>query len=365
MDLAFSYNFPAIKGVQAGKEYFVAMCPLHIIPKIFLFDEDEIPAKHRAQRIINKNRIPDITKYMVENHTDYVFSSLTASIDGETVFTPVSETEAYEDIGTLSISLDSKFLINDGQHRRAAIEEALKINPELRDETISVVFFLDEGLRKSQQMFADLNRHAVNTTTSIGILYDYRDQLSILTKDVVDEIPFLKRYTDRERVSLSKNSPKVLSLNHIYNANLKLLSKTKGNSVNDKEREFVIDFWSTLTNSITEWKQVMNKKLTPSELRVNFVIGHGILFESLGIVGNYLYEHHREHWKKFIIKLNEVDWSRENTELWDKRTMINGRIQKNNQTILLTSNQIKKQLELELTNKEERLETTFTKGASK
>ena len=53
MDAMFSYNFTAIRGIQAGKEYFVAMCPLRIIPKIFLFDEEEIvPPEHRAQRIL-------------------------------------------------------------------------------------------------------------------------------------------------------------------------------------------------------------------------------------------------------------------------------------------------------------------------
>jgi DNA sulfur modification protein DndB len=60
--------------------------------------------------------------------------------------------------------MSSRFLINDGQHRRAAIEEALKVRPEFGDETISVVFFIDAGLENSQQMFADLNKHAVRPT---------------------------------------------------------------------------------------------------------------------------------------------------------------------------------------------------------
>ena len=37
-----------------------------------------------------------------------------------------------------------------------AIEEALKANPELGEETISIVLFIDEGLRRSQQIFSDL-----------------------------------------------------------------------------------------------------------------------------------------------------------------------------------------------------------------
>ena len=64
------------------------------------------------------------------------------------------ETPRYAFTGKLTVPMTARFIVNDGQHRRAAIEEALKERPELGDETISVVFFLDVGLRRSQQMFA-------------------------------------------------------------------------------------------------------------------------------------------------------------------------------------------------------------------
>ena len=35
----FEYNFPAIRGIQAGREYYVSMCPLRLIPRIFLFTD--------------------------------------------------------------------------------------------------------------------------------------------------------------------------------------------------------------------------------------------------------------------------------------------------------------------------------------
>ena len=46
-----------------------------------------------------------------------------------------------------------KKIINDGQHRKAAIEEALKANPKLGDDHISVILFVDKGLENTQQMF--------------------------------------------------------------------------------------------------------------------------------------------------------------------------------------------------------------------
>ena len=59
----------------------------------------------------------------------------------------------------LHVPMDARLLINDGQHRRAAVEEAMKDCPELRDDHVPVIFFIDKGLKRSQQMFADLNKH--------------------------------------------------------------------------------------------------------------------------------------------------------------------------------------------------------------
>ncbi|WP_411334431.1 DNA sulfur modification protein DndB [Metabacillus indicus] len=363
MDAAFNYSFPAIRGIQANKEYYVAMCPLRIIPKIFLFDEEEIPPEHRSQRILNKTRIPEITNYIVENNKDYVFSSLTASVDGEIEFVSFSEDSSEKDLGQLRISLDARFLINDGQHRRAAIEEALKVSPEIGSETISVVFFHDEGLKKSQQIFSDLNRHAVNTTSSIGILYDHRDRLSLVTKEIINEIPLLKRYTDKERVSLSKNSPKILALNHLYNTNLKLLGKHKGESITEEDTHFLIDFWTILTNSMTEWNQVLNKELSPRDLRANYIVGHGVFIEAIGIIGRYLREYHPDEWRSKIEQLAGIDWNRTNTDFWLGRAFNeNGRIQKNNYTIQLTANKIKSLLDLPLLETEQSIEDKFKQG---
>jgi len=52
MEPQFGYQFPAIRGTMAGRAYYVSMCPMRLIPRIFLFDEEEaaLPAELRAQR---------------------------------------------------------------------------------------------------------------------------------------------------------------------------------------------------------------------------------------------------------------------------------------------------------------------------
>ena len=68
-------------------------------------------------------------------------------------------------------SRDARLMINDGQHRRLAIEKALQDNPSLSNETIAKIF-RDKGLKKCEQKFLNLNRHAIRPATSIARLYD-------------------------------------------------------------------------------------------------------------------------------------------------------------------------------------------------
>lgn len=212
----FAYSFPGIRGVQAGREFYVSMCPLRLIPKIFIFDEDDLSPEMRAQRVLNKGRLPALTRYILDNPDDYVFSALTASVDGDMSFDAHAAEGAGMRTGQLRIPMDARFLINDGQHRRAAIEQALKENPDLGDETIAVVFFHDSGLARSQQMFADLNRHAVRPARSIGVLYDHRDEEAITARRIAARSSVFKGYVEMEKSNLSARSRKMFTLSALY-----------------------------------------------------------------------------------------------------------------------------------------------------
>ena len=67
---------------RAGREYYVSMCPLRLVPKVFLFNEAELVPGLRAQRVLNRARLPELTNYILANRESYCFSALTASLDG-------------------------------------------------------------------------------------------------------------------------------------------------------------------------------------------------------------------------------------------------------------------------------------------
>lgn len=335
------------------------MCPLNILSKLFIFNEDELPPEHRAQRILNKARIPEMATYIVNNPKDYVFSSLTASIDGDFEFSAINA-EFDDKIGNLKVSMDSRLLINDGQHRRAAIEEAIKAVPELEDETISIVLFIDEGLKRSQQIFADLNKHAVNVSKSIGILYDSRDPIAMITKSLLEENNYLKHFTDKENPSLSKFSPKLFTLSSINETNKKLLNKLNTND--PKVINFVKEFWDALCENMKEWQFVFNKETSAAHFRTDYISSNGVVLEALGLVGNHLYKNSPYDWKKILSNIKHIDWHRTNLDDWQNRVIgPTGRIVKSATYVRLTNNLIKIKLGISLSKDEIKLENDCRK----
>ena len=345
----FSYRFPAVRGVQAGREYYISMVPLKLLSRLFPAEEEIVLPEYRAQRRINEARIPEIKKYILDNRDTYVFSALSASIDGEFHFTALGDA----DVGVLEVDMESVFLINDGQHRKAAILAAMDEDSSLEKETISIVFFADEGLARSQQMFTDLNKHAVKTSNSLSTLYDARDEIAVATKNVIDAIPFFKRYTDKERDILGKNSSNLFTLNMIYKANQKIIHGEKCTA--DDER-FLMDFWRLLSDNIIEWQEVLNKTLTKKALRENYIVALAITISAFGKLGRYFYEHRDENMERYLSKLRSIDWLRTN-EAWVGRTIRqNGKVLNSEEAISLTCSLIKKSIGISLTKEERQKE---------
>lgn len=360
-DDRFGYAFPAIRGIQAGREYYVSMCPMRLIPKVFLFDEEELVPELRAQRILNKARIPEIARYIVDNRQDYVFSALTASIDADVRFDPFADEGVDSRVGTLHVPMEARFIINDGQHRRAAIERALRENPDLADESVAIVFFLDVGLTRCQQMFADLNRYAIRPSRSLGVLYDHRDDRARLARLIVLQSPFFKGIVEMERSTLSPRSRKLFTLSALYHATRELFD---GLEFESREEAAALgqEFWEAVASHIREWKQVQEGMMSAGEVRRDFLHSHGVVLQALGIVGNCLLRDKRTALKTRLRPLGSIDWSRSNAKLWEGRAMTGGRVSKGGQNVGLTAIAIKRHLKLLLSPEERQIERMFKSG---
>lgn len=353
----YVYRFPVVKGIQARREYYIAMVPLKMLPRIFSIDDECVLPEYRAQRKLNEARIPVICKYILYNRDSYVFSALAASIDGEFEF---RSDATNPDVGMLEVSMDAKFLINDGQHRKSSIMEAMREDPSLGEETISIVFFADKGLARSQQIFTDLNKNAIKTSNSISELYDSRDKIAVMTRSVVWNVDFLDNYTDKEKDNLGKYSSNLFTLNMFYSANKTII----GRNCKENSEQFLMEFWMAVVEHMAQWQELQHKKITKVDLRENYIATQNIVIQALGKIGYYFYTNPKSDMKECMKKLDGINWKR-NEKIWYLRAISEtGRIITNKKAAVLIANVMKMEMNIPLSPEEQNAEIALQKTIS-
>lgn len=355
-------SLPAIRGIQAGREYYTTMVPLRLVPKLFTFNDTQLEPELRSQRTLNKARVPAIARYVTGNPTEYVFSSVTASIDADIVFQPISQEPGLYNVGAIRIPLGVPFVINDGQHRSAAIDLILKEHPELGDESISCVLFQDRGLSRAQQMFTDLNRHAVRPSQSINVLYDQRDKIARVAKHLVHEVSMFRDSTELERSTISNRSRNLFTLSSIHRATSELL---KGVQLCDDDFSgLATRYWTELSKHIEPWREAKVGRLRPDVLRRDFIVGHAVALVAFGRSGRGLIDYDPDNWANRLRSFESVDWRRSNTVQWEGRVTNAGRMSIAGSHIALLSNELKRLLQVPLTSDEVDLEEAWMNGAA-
>lgn len=340
----FNYRFPAIRGIQAGEEYYISMIPLKFIKKIFGAQSESVPPQYRAQRLLNERRIPVIKQYIVENRDSYVFSALAASIDGKYEFINVSG-----DLGILEIDFDSIFLINDGQHRKAAIIDAIEEDPSLGDETISIVFYSDKGLVRSQQMFVDLNKNAVTTSRSLNTAFESKDPKALLAKKLVSEVEFFNLHTDMEKDILGDNSANLFTLTGFFNV-VKIMTQGISLEADANLGDYIIKFWQNIDENMNVWTDFKNKEITKKSLRKDYIVVYGTYIQAIAKLGQWFYKNNVDY-TQYTKNLYKIDWRRANMKDWRLRAVSEkGKISANQEAITLTYIRIKKLLGITLTD---------------
>ena len=347
-------TFPAMKAAMGGREYYSTLMSLSEIPRFFKFNDwQQFTPELRAQRVLNESRLPAITKYITDNEESYIFSSITCSYTCDIMFRSYSEKNP--EIGEISLDLEEmEFVINDGQHRCAAIANAIKENPVIAKNKISVLLFPMENLERMQQMFSDLNRHAQRSSKSLNILYDQRDPLGILTTNVVEAVEIFKDLVDFEKVSLPIRSHKLLTLTSLYDANKEIVSRlVKRNEEPDYAvlEKMVVDYWREITSVISDWQKVAQGHMPATALRQEQLSTHSVVLRAIGSVGGILLVNYHDTWKEKVSKLADIDWrkgiGRSVNPLWDGVCISAGSIVSNKQARAATLNVLTSKLEIE------------------
>lgn len=349
-------TFPAMRGTIGQRQYYATMMALSEIPHLFKFNDwEQFTPELRAQRVLNKARVPEIVKYIVDNEDSYLFSSITAAYNTEVRFKPFEEGG---DIGHLEMELeDAKFLINDGQHRCAAIAAALGENPALGKEKISVLLFPWESLERAQQMFTDLNRFVQKTSKSLNILYDHRDVLSTFSMEVSERVPVFQGMIDKEKLTIPLRSNKLFTLSTLYDANEEFVGgKLDKKNGYQAKLESAVEYWNAVAETVDDWKKVKRGELPAPMLRQEKINTHGVVLRALGGLGKLLLEKHPKGWRDRLKVLHDVDWRKsvgnKVNPMWENVCITAGSVLSNRQARVATLAVLKHKVSLDLTSQE-------------
>lgn len=346
-------HLPAMKGKIGSRTYYACLMPLSAIPNLFKFtDWADFTPEDREQRVLNQKRVPDLAKYMLDNEDDYLFASITASYKSAPIYAEIQrdgEEEGDASIGVLKLKLGDELIINDGQHRCAGIAQALKQNPALGEQTISVLLFPYENRERVQQMFSDLNRFVVKTSKSLDILYDRRDPHSIATMFALNKVPVFKELTEKENISLKSKDTKLFTLAALYDANAELLKGQDEDA--EKNAERLVEFWTAVAAHMPDWTAVLTRHKTSIELRAEKISAHSTVLRALGGLGAELMK--EPNWKERLAGLEQINWAKNNPD-WENVCIMANSVVSNRQARAATKTYIKGKLGMELTEGEQR-----------
>lgn len=347
-------KFPAMEATIGQRTYYACVMKLAVIPKMFTFMVDwiEFTPEEREQRVLNKKRIPDIARYILENEDGYLFSSITASYKCIPHFERISP----DGLGFLEMDFEeANFVINDGQHRCAAIAHAVRANPTLGDESISVLLFPYENRSRVQQMFTDLNKEAVKTSKSLNILFDQRDMQGKVTLEVCEKVPAFHGLVDKDNVSLPARSEKMFTLAALYDANEELLAgkRTTEDAFFNELVTTSVDYWTAVSTFMPDWLKVRNREIRPIELRQENISSHSVVLRALGGMGGELMRQFPSDWKNRLADLTKVNWNKTNRD-WENVCMVANSVISNRQARLATKAYVKLKIGLPLSEAEQR-----------
>ena len=314
-------SIDAMVSVQNGKLMFVSSVKIGTLAGLLETEDPRLNLGQRRQRKPDMKRIPKMAEYL--HGTPWAYSAITVALSGAFEFKPTQRPDGSKSrLGILRVprGFKTRAVIIDGQHRFLSIRAALGLEPNysryalsyekqqiLAEENIAVIFYAfandQEGVDWSQQYFHDLNCLGVSTSRSIGVRFDKRSPINVLTTRIAERaLPFVGRI-EQEQNQCGPRNPNLFTLSALKNANKYLLEEVNNDNLSEKYDKS-LDYWNKVGIIFQDWTQ-----LSGDEVRDKYIHGYGVILSSLGLLGRYLMEETLDY-EKLLPRLKGMNWSK-------------------------------------------------------
>ena len=280
-------DIPAIRGTLGKLTFYTATLTFKQIAERVKPADDELHTssslREQLQRALTDNH-KSITEYILTQKEHFFNALVLAIYDGDPTWNELEfeyNNNSYHSMGFLHLNGEERIFPVDGQHRVKGINGALKENPKLKDEIITVIFIghhnTREGKEKTRRIFSTLNRYAKPVSPGDIIALDEDDIVAITTRELLESHPLFMN----DNVKVDKKSSKALadnddksftSLITLYDTNRIIYTYYKS-SIEKKKRiykpskiadflryrpiqsqiddfySYLMDFWNLFTNT--------------------------------------------------------------------------------------------------------------------
>lgn len=354
----YTYKFGAILGQQNGRPFYQATVPFRVLASLLKLD-DNFDVNKRSQRLVEKSRAKKVTKYLTKNKDGFwILPPLVGFIEGYMDFESVP-LDGWSTVGRLHVSLDSKIMLFDGQHRAFGIREAMALEPVLAQENISIMFFYDLSLADRKQAFHDINFTQKTPSNALCIAYNERSDFDKMVVDVFSQ-SHIRSLIEYEKNTASGKSDKIYSLKTLKDFAVNLV----GSELKEDTREkltFFVDALFDVVNipshicllELENKDKIKNGYVAAKEYRQNYITGHAVTIKAFGLLGNYFYENDLTDLAQALSVFNEKSVFSRSNHIW-LNSCVNehDKMQSNALAVRLTFYKMKELCDLPLTESE-------------
>lgn len=189
-------DIPAIRGYMGSIVYYTATFTFkQIAERVNRVNEElhtSASLRDQIQRSLTSNYV-SIKNYILTQKEHFFNALVLAVYDGDPTWNELEldfKGNDYYSMGFLRLNGEEIIFPVDGQHRVEGIKEAIKENPELADEAITVILIGHhndkEGKEKTRRIFSTLNRYAKPVKPGDIIALDEDDTVAIVTRNLLE-----------------------------------------------------------------------------------------------------------------------------------------------------------------------------------
>ncbi|HST33090.1 MAG TPA: DNA sulfur modification protein DndB [Solirubrobacteraceae bacterium] len=294
---------------------------------------DPLAKQPHGNRVRSKDHVAAIKEYIEHEENPILNSIVVYARNSDVTFAPA---DGLPDVGHLKVKIGARFDVGDGQHRCAALAEALAELDDVDDDdprrvrvtnlSVPLLVVIDDDPARRAQDFVDLQRNAKPPSGSLGSSMDRRHAINRFTLDVAksadltnggQRVEFLKDtigklsgklYTFqafRQFVTML-----IIGSSQRTRAGLeKAADEAVGNGGYEEEFARVLNVFNTAAHTMPGWAEIMDGSITVAEFRADYLLATAAGLYTLGVA---LYKVHSENGdvEQAIAKAAEIDWRR-------------------------------------------------------